>query len=390
MHFSTFILKNLFRRSTRSMLTALGVAIAVATTVSLLGIADRFKSSLSDTLAARDIDIMVLEADTPAQLSSDVDEAAVEKIRAIPGVKHVDGALVEIAVFNHVQSGETLNTMVQGWKPGSFPFQALKFVSGRTLQPADDSADANRVIVLGEELARKLGKTVGDTLEVAEEPFEIVGIYHSFTFYENNGAIAPLKQAQKVFFRQGKITGCSVVMDRENPAKGGVEGLAEQINALTDASGERMRLDARPTAEYIKNSEHVRVSQSMARITSVVAAVVGVVSLLNTMIMAVMERVKEISILRAIGWPKSRVVRMILGESLVLSALGAVLGIAIAYVAMRLIISLDSLNGFMDGKIAPWVLGMGMLLALVVGLLGGLYPAFFATRLMPSEGLRHE
>lgn len=390
MSFFTFVLKNVLRRQSRSLLTALGVAIAVATTVSLLGIAERFESSMVETLAGRNIDIMVLEKDTPNQLNSDLDEALLDRIKIIPGVKNVDGGLVELVSFPLGSEGDQMSVMVQGWRHNSFLFDALKLQTGRLLKPEDELPGAPRVILLGSELARKLEKKVGDQLPLAEEQFEVIGIASSYTFYESNGAIAPLKQVQSLFIREGKITGCSLVLDKTQLPKDGAERICDEINSLQDASGKRYRLDAKPTAEFIKNSEHIRVSKAMARITSGVAMVVGIVSVLNTMIMTVMERVKEISILRAIGWPKGRVVRMVLGESVLLSIFGAAFGVAISYLSMQLIVRLDALNGFMDGRLAPWVVVFGVIMAMITGVVGGVYPAWVATKLLPSEGLRHE
>jgi putative ABC transport system permease protein len=128
----------------------------------------------------------------------------------------------------------------------------------------------------------------------------------------------------------------------------------------------------------------------MAWLTSVIAVVVGTIGVLNTMIMSVVERVGEISLLRAVGWRKSRVVKMLVGESLLLSVAGAVLGTMGAIVLTRWLTTLPAVVDIIPGSIAPSVIAKGFLMALVVGLLGGAYPAFQAARLLPSEGMRHE
>jgi putative ABC transport system permease protein len=131
-------------------------------------------------------------------------------------------------------------------------------------------------------------------------------------------------------------------------------------------------------------------AHGMAWVTSIIAVAVGGIGTLNTMIMSVVERVREISVLRAIGWRKSRVIRMIVGESLMISLAGAAVG-ALAAAALTWWLSTQpTASIFMEGSIAPVVYLKGFVLAVLVGLIGGFYPAVRASRLLPAEGLRHE
>ena len=91
-----------------------------------------------------------------------------------------------------------------------------------------------------------------------------------------------------------------------------------------------------------------------------------------------------------IGWRRSRVVTMILGESLLLSVCGAVLGSAGAVLVTKWLSTLPAVSNFIQGDISPSVLVRGFLMAIFVGLAGGIYPAYRASCLLPVEGLRHE
>jgi putative ABC transport system permease protein len=106
--------------------------------------------------------------------------------------------------------------------------------------------------------------------------------------------------------------------------------------------------------------------------------------------MSVFERTREIGILRAIGWRKSRVVRLILYESLLFSVAGAVVGIVAAVALTHALTWLPLLSGFIQGDVAPAVMIQGFFIALAVGLLGGAYPAYRGAHLLPTEALRHE
>ncbi len=82
--------------------------------------------------------------------------------------------------------------------------------------------------------------------------------------------------------------------------------------------------------------------------------------------------------------------RMILGESLMLCAVGAAVGAAGAIVLVRWLSTLSAVNGFIEGRISPVVVAEGVGIALLVGLLGGIYPAYRGAALCPTEAIRHE
>jgi putative ABC transport system permease protein len=123
---------------------------------------------------------------------------------------------------------------------------------------------------------------------------------------------------------------------------------------------------------------------------SFLTILVGGVGVLNTMLMAVHERTREIGVLRAVGWRRRKVLGMILKESVLLAMLGGAAGIIFA---VFLVWSLN-LIPLMGGLLAPswqWdVFARAILVALLLGLIGGLYPAYRATRMQPVEALRYE
>ena len=126
------------------------------------------------------------------------------------------------------------------------------------------------------------------------------------------------------------------------------------------------------------------------RSATFLAVVIGGIGVMNTMIMSIFERTREIGVLRAVGWRRSRVLRMIVAESVTLCLLagfvGGALGAGIASLATRL----PAVGDFLAPAFPPRVFVQGALVAFVVGLLGAAYPAIRATRLTPMEALRHE
>jgi putative ABC transport system permease protein len=384
MRFFTFLLKNLFRRKVRTALTCVGVAVAVGTLVALLGIADGFERSSAEAFEKRGVDLVVIKEGATDQLGSIVDEAVVDRIAKLPGVKAVGPGLVDLIELP--RGGTTISAFINGWRLDSFLFDELKIVDGRKLKAADDHA-----VMLGKNLAQNLRKQVGDVVKIDEEDFRVVGVFESFNFFENTSLIMALPELQRLR-RNGRheVTGFSINLDHAGAHPVDADTVAEQIKKMTDPKGRPLRLSAKPSQEFVSSSAHIRIAHGMAWMTSVIAVIIGAIGMLNTMIMSVFERVKEIGILRAIGWRRSRVMRMILGEALLLSLAGAVLGVLLALGLTNTLSKFPEAASFIEGTIAPAVIARGFLMALLVGLIGGLYPAYRASRLLPTEALRHE
>jgi putative ABC transport system permease protein len=130
--------------------------------------------------------------------------------------------------------------------------------------------------------------------------------------------------------------------------------------------------------------------RAMAWLTSLVAMIIGCVGVLNTMMMSVFERTHEIGVLRAMGWRKSRIIRMILFEALAVSLFGGTLGTLAAIVLTRLLAKLPTVAAIISGTLPLTIIAAGTLVACLVALLGSIYPAYRAARQLPTEALRHE
>ena len=183
--------------------------------------------------------------------------------------------------------------------------------------------------------------------------------------------------------RPNQVTGFNVILDRPVD-HGKLEQVRKQIEAL--GSG----VTAMTTDDHVKSVTEIKLAKAMAWLTSVVALLIGSFGVMNTMIMSVHERTREIGVLRAIGWRKRRVVRLILLESVLLSLIGAILGSLGAMLLVHLLTRLPAVSGLIDGRIEPLFLGYGLAIAVLVGLLGGSLPAFRASRMLPSSALRYE
>ncbi len=382
MRFTTFIFKNLLRRPVRSLLTGVGVALAVGAVVALLGVSSGFEQSFVQLLEQRGVDLMVVRAGKAERLTSTLDESIGRRLAELPDVEVVTPGLMDVVSF---PEADLISVPVQGWAPESAMFNDIEIVAGERLKRGDEGA-----VMLGTILARNLDKEVGETIEIDMEPFRIVGVYRSFNVYENGSAVMLLGELQRLMDRQRQVTGFQLVLEDSPDKQQTIERVRQEIEGLCDSQGRPLKLTALATRDYVDSTLQIRIARATAWLTSVIALVIGTVGMLNTMIMSVFERTREIGILRAIGWRRWRIMGMILGESLVLCVAGAVVGTLAAVGLTRWLSTFPGAAGYVQGDIPPIVFLQGFALAVLVGLLGGCYPAYRGASLSPTEAIRHE
>ncbi len=313
MNFFSFILKNLLRRPARSMLTIVGLAVAIAAVVSLVGVATGFERSFIGLYSQRHVDIVVNRKGGDEALQNTLPEQLQSRIEKVPGVQQVVGGLVDAASF---PKEGLIGVIVNGWAPDCPLYKELKVLEGHRLQAGDSGK-----VMIGRVLAANLHKKVGDLVDFYGKPFKVAGIYESPIVFENGGAVMLLSDQQENMNRPNEISGFTVTVKRPMTEQQ-VDEVIEKIKALQPG------IQVKRSTDFVKNVNQIRVSHAVAWMTSAIALFIGAIGMLNTMVMSVFERTKEIGTLRAIGWRKSRIVRMVLGESLVLSVVGAIVGSA--------------------------------------------------------------
>ncbi len=374
LRFVTLIGKNVLNRPVRTALTALGLSVAIAAVVILVGISWNFERAFLAIYRSKGIDMIVVRAGSSNQLSSSLDVRLADRLRQIEGVADVAPSLMDTVAF---EDRNLASVLVNGWAPESLLFRGIRILEGRPLRRGDD-----RAVLLGRVLALNLGKKVGDQLDVAGEQFQVVGIFESDSLFENGALIMPLQTLQKMMGREGQATGLVIAAKSSDPA---------YLNALRRRIERAIRgVAAIPARDYVVADTQIRLAKAMAWTTAAVAMVLGALGMLNTMLMSIFERTREIGILRAVGWRRSRVLALVLGEALAIALAGTVLGSVLAALGLRALMLSPTARGFIDPRIPPEVLVIALVMGVGLSLLGGLYPAARAAALDPTEALRYE
>lgn len=370
MTFFTIVRRGLLRRPVRTGLTLLGISIGIAAVVALVGISRGFEKSWSDGMKTRGTDIVVNSMGSSIT-PKPFDAAAADRIKQLPDIAATASLLVD---FMSVETADMMIVSAREW--GAFNWGNLKVLQGRLPESATE-----RVVVLGESAAEVLKKKVGDPLQLETEELKVVGIVDGGAVVENGSVILSLPVFQKITGNEGKISVIDV-QARSGLTEEELRQLCEKINAVV------------PEAKAVAANQHIRSSQAFRMInamswgTSLLAVLVGVLGVTNTMLMTVFERKQEICILLAIGWKRMRIIRMILWESALLGLFGGIGGVILGLIGVQFLEKAPQIRGLLAPDMSPLLMLVAIGIAVIVGVLAGLYPAWRSSRLSPSLALQ--
>jgi ABC-type antimicrobial peptide transport system permease subunit len=308
-----------------------------------------------------------------AEAGIDMDFSAIEervgaRIAARPDVHAVSGMFWTGAVTDKMPM-----LIVYGYHPREFAIRHYRIIEGEPLT-------GRRQIIVGRMAAEQMGLEVGDTLRMMDSNFRVVGIYETGTAFEDAGVVIGLREAQSVTGKPRQVQ--FYLISLRDPEQ--VETVREELEATFP------EIDFSLTSELGESTSDFRVMQEMADQLSIIAVFIGSIGMLNTMLMSVLERTREIGVLRSLGWRRRKVLRMILQESLVLGVVGGICGIPLGLGLGGLIGLAGIWGGMMEPIYTPQLLGQAVVVAMIAGVMGGLYPAWRATRMRPVEALRYE
>ena len=378
MNLPSLAFKNLWFRKMRTSLTILGVGTSIAVFVSLVGLAGIFTDAFRQMYKSRQTDLVVREKGNFDFLSSGIDEKYADKILQIPEVLSINKILIDFSL-----SGAKNYFLVLGWDQNSTLFSKLK-IQGRRPQALDEA-------LIGSTIAKKFNKKIGDRIEVKGTLLSIVGIFESKSMFEEGSVIVDLEKLQKIKKVPGKVTLFNIVVKKGGFYKGRPLNDVDQI--------ERTRLEiaqilpdteVRSVEDIVSADNTLTSFLNFAWAISMVAFIAAILGIINTMITSVLEQTSKIGILLAIGWRKSKILYLVLYESIFIGIFGGAFGLILGYTIMNILAHSPQLQNI--GRIEYNFIFMVkvIVVSLMVGFLSGIYPAIRAICIKPIEALRYE
>ncbi|HVR86956.1 MAG TPA: FtsX-like permease family protein [Planctomycetota bacterium] len=366
------ILKNLLRRRTRTILSTLGIALGIAAIIAFNAVGRGFKESLDRYMRSTGAEVLVVNRSAMAPEYSRISKEEVDQVRALPGVEHLSPGTFTIISGRVLRKPKIKFLTVFGRVPGDRLIEKFKgSLEGRLFQ-ADDE------MILGSDAARDLELRPGDTLELLHHPLKVVGIYKSDVKFESAGCVVPSSMIQQEM-KMGDSVGLFWLYLKPGTDWKGLRTLIEE---------KCPNLAAIQTSEFTAYYNQLDYIDWFVWIVSLISVVVGGLGVLNTMLMSVSERTREIGTLRAVGWSRGQVLRLILTEGILISIIGGCLGLLLGTFGAETLIHWAPRG--LDTRYSGLLLTQGFLIAVALGFFGALYPAWQASRLSPIEALKYE
>ena len=233
--------------------------------------------------------------------------------------------------------------------------------------------------MLGKQAAEVMKMKVGDLIRLTGGTFKVVGIYNSGDGFEDAASIVSLSDAQQLLQKQRQVGAVQVKV--KDPRQ--IETLRARLEKQFP------RLSVTQSGDVADQAQMVQYIQVFAVIIALLALLVGGVGMTNTVMMSMFERTREIGTLRAIGWRRRRVMVMIFGESLLLGVIGGAIGCALG-AGMVALLGANSTIGYLQGTVTPNLIALGLITAIGLGAIGGFYPAWRASKMLPIEALQYQ
>jgi putative ABC transport system permease protein len=369
--------KSLRRRKARTALTVLGITVVVMLSLLFLSVGYSTENKVIPSFQKLGIDLVVLQETALAAPYSIMNESVAWEIAAYPEVAAVYPYIIQILPM--ATSPTSNQTVVVN---ALLPSHVVSFYQVQAVSGSYITDTTNDSIAVGVQAAKVLGLTAGDKVTIGFSPnthsLKVAGIFTTFGTVDDYDVNMALPLAQRLFSKEGLVS--AVILKLHDKS---TSDLVK--NRIESAHPD---LVVKTSDQYVADfSQPIKVLQGSIALVSALAVAVGVFGVSNTMLMAVVERRREIGIMKAVGMGTGRVLAIFLQEAFTLGVVGGTAGIFLGMFAAS-VLTVPSLIGItitLDVPIQLVLEAFGI--ALLTAILGGLYPALRAARLSVVDAL---
>jgi len=367
----SLLFKDLGRRRRRALLNLVGLVLGAAAYMVLVAAANGALAQLRQAASMLGAELVVQRTGSTSPWASMLRPEQVEPLSGIQGVRAVTP--VALGKTRFLGAGYFL---VFGFDPVSLGVSAFGSLEGRLPEPGASEA------MIGALAAERFELAVGDRFAAGRSEFTVAAVYRTGRSLLDSGAVLDVATVQRLFNLDQAVNMALLQLDPD----------ASATQIQTAVSAEDPGLEALPTSEWVDAYGQVALIQRFIRLVALVALGIAVLGVSNVLHIDVAERTRELAVLRAIGWSRWRVARVILAQGVALSLTAGVLAAPVATLILHLADTLDPTTfhaaGFLPTGV-PWPTVLeGILVTLAAGLIGSLAPLIRALRLDPASALR--
>ena len=372
----SYNLRNLVVRKTTTIMTALGIALTVAVLLAVLALAHGLQTAFQST--GNPLHVLVMRKGSTAELSSAMTRENFQILKSMPGIAREGSepiaSLEMITVINlpSVDSPEGMNVSLRGILPVGIKMRdGLKLEAGRWFQAGQ------REVVVGKSISKRYPDArLGKKLRFGRGEWEVVGVMDAGQSSTNSEIFGDLNQVSSDFNRADGLS--SALLRATDPA-----AVTALINSLND--DRRLGVIAQTEKSYWDAQTSAAAPlQFLGLFISIIMAVGSSFAAMNTMYAAVARRAREIGTLRVLGFSRGSILLSFLLESLLLAIAGGVIGCLLVLPLNNITTGVGSFVTFSEiafnFRVSPAIMITGIVFAILMGMLGGLFPARMAAR----------
>jgi putative ABC transport system permease protein len=372
----SYNLRNLAVRKTTTIMTALGIALTVSVLLAVLALVEGLRHAF--TSSGDPLHVLVMRKSAQSELTSNFPRTQFGDLRFKAGIARTASGepmasleMVTVIVLN-TETGAGSNINLRGLTPvGVEMRRGLRLEKGRWFTPG------RRELVVGSSLeGRYPGAQIGKRMTFGRGEWEVVGVMSLGSSAINSEVWADVNQLSADYKRAGVLSSALVRATDENAA----QALINDIN--TD---QRLNMEARTEkAYYDAQTTSALPVQAIGTLVAVIMAIGSCFAAMNTMYAAVARRAREVGTLRVLGFSRAGILLSFFLESLLLSALGGLLGVLLVLPLNNISTGIGSFTTFaviaFQFRVTPEIMVMGVIFGLIMGALGGIFPAAAAAR----------
>jgi putative ABC transport system permease protein len=383
---------SLRHRKISSFLTVLGIVIGIASIISLLSIGEGLQQAVSEQLKAVGSDKIIITSGSnfmTAFFGEGLKEDDIDMIESINGVETAIGILYKSVPISYRKEnliGQVIGMRSKDTEKVFSEMNVWEVDEGRYFKNSEKG-----VVMLGKRAAENLFKreiSIGDTVYIRGENFKIIGILKSTANNQRDRSLfIPMEQLREITADKDSIT--MVFVKVSEPSK--IEEIAKKIEEeLDDEYGEG----------YFQASTSQQIAESVGSIIAILSFVLGGIAsislivagtgIANTMFTVVMERTKEIGIMKAVGATNYNVMEIFLIESSLLGFFGGAVGCLIGFIISQILTAIagNFLPVPFRTVVTLQMILLGLTFSVIVGIISGILPARRASKMQPVEALR--